>query len=317
MENISGTGSNFVLTGLVEMENLKYLFSMLALVLYLTNMMMCSAIIFVICMEAKLHEPMYIFIGNLVFNAIIESSTILPKLVTDLLLGCQTINLSSCLVQSFYIECVAYAEIFTFTIMAYDRYLAIGNPLRYATLMTNKKALTCLAVGWLIILINRIIGVMLAARLTLCGVVINNVYCETMSLTRLACGDTTINNVFGTTGTLLVVIVSLLIVIYCYIRTFIFCLLISKSAYQKAVHTLLTHIAAFSTFMVTTLFVGFRYRLNSGPLPTTTHIIISMIGIASSIILNPLIYGLRTEALRIKLLQKLQRVHFCKMSKFI
>ncbi|XP_056415432.1 olfactory receptor 142-like [Hyla sarda] len=237
MENASRISPNFVLIGLVEIGNVKYLYSVLALVLYIANMMLCSAIIWAIWLEAKLHEPMYIFIGNLVFNAIIGSSTILPKLVTDLLFGVKTINLSSCLVQSFCIECVAYAEIFTFTIMAYDRYLAIGNPLRYPTLMTNQKALMCVSIAWLIIFINRIIGGILAATLTFCGVIINNIYCETMSIVRLACGDTTINNVFGTTGTLVV---------------------ISASAHQKAINTLVTHIAAFSTFMVATLFVGFR-----------------------------------------------------------
>ncbi|XP_075706009.1 olfactory receptor 4B13-like [Rhinoderma darwinii] len=237
MENVSRISPNLVLIGLVEMENLKYLFSVAALVLYITTMMLCSAIIYVIRMEEKLHEPMYIFIGNLVFNAIIGGSTIMPKLVTDLLLGLHTIDLPGCLIQAFCIKSFAYAEIFTFTIMAYDRYVAIGRPLMYSTLMTNEKALKSIAITWVIVFANRIVGVTLAARLTLCGEVINNVYCETMSLTRLACGGTTIITVFGTTSTLIV---------------------ISVSANQKAIHTLVTHIAAFSTFMVATLFVGFR-----------------------------------------------------------
>ncbi|XP_073524960.1 olfactory receptor 4D1-like [Phyllobates terribilis] len=312
MKNVSRVGSNFVLIGLVEMDNLKYLFSALALILYIATMILCFAVICVVWTEVKLHEPMYIFIGNLVFNVIIGSSALMPKLVIDLFLGLKTIDLPGCLVQSFCIESFAYAEILTFTIMAYDRYLSIGQPLRYPILMTIEKALKSIAVIWAIVFINRIVGVALAARLTLCGVTINNVYCETMSLTRLACGDTTINNVFGITSTLLVVISSLLTVIYCYLRTLFFCLKISGSAYQKAIHTLVTHIAAFSTFMVPTLFVGFRYRLNSGPLSTATHVIISMTEITASITLNPLIYGIRTETLRIKLLSSFQKVNFLK-----
>ncbi|KAG8549544.1 hypothetical protein GDO81_020918 [Engystomops pustulosus] len=312
MANMSIISPTLVLIGLVEMENFKYLFFVLALILYITNMLLCFSIICVIWMEVKLQEPMYLFIGNLVFNAIMGSSTVMPKLMFDLILGFKTIDLSGCLIQSFCIESFAYVEIFTFTIMAYDRYLAIGHPLRYSTLMTNKKALKSIIVTWVIVFMNRIIGVALTARLALCGVVINNVYCETMSLTRLACGDTTINNIFGTTSTLTVVIISLLIVIYCYIRTFVFCLKISMSASQKAVHTLITHIAAFSTFMVATLFVGFRYRLNSGALSTATHVIISMTGLTASITLNPFIYGLRTEALRIQIIASVQRIFFSK-----
>ncbi|KAM3936241.1 olfactory receptor 4B13-like [Leptodactylus fuscus] len=313
MENGSRTSPDFVLIGLVEMENVKYLYSVLALVLYITNVMLSSAIICVIWMEAKLHEPMYVFIANLVFNAIIGSSTIFPKMMADLLLGFKTIDLSRCLVQSLFIECVAYTEIITFTIMAYDMYLAIGHPLRYSTLMTNEKALKSVSVTWVIVFIHRIIGVTLTARLSLCGAVINSVYCETMSLTHLACGDTTINNVFGTTSTVTVMVASLLIVTYCYVRTLVFCLKISASSSQKAIHTLVMHIAAFSTFMAASLFVGFRYRLNIGPQSSTTHVIISMTGITVSITLNPLIYGLRTEALRVRILASLRIANFGKI----
>ncbi|XP_071989523.1 olfactory receptor 1496-like [Engystomops pustulosus] len=313
MANVSIISPTLVLIGLVEMENFKYLFFVLALILYITNMFLCFSIICLIWMEVKLQEPMYLFIGNLVFNAIMGSSTVMPKLMFDLILGFKTIDLSGCLIQSFCIESFAYAEICTFTIMAYDRYLAIGHPLRYSILMTNRKALKSIIVTWVIVFMHRIIGVALTARLALCGVVINNVYCETMSLTRLACSETTINNIFGTTSTLTVVIISLLIVIYCYIRTFVFCLKISMmSASQKAVHTLITHIAAFSSFMMSSLFVGFRYRLNSGALSTTTHVIISMTGLTASITLNPFICGLRTEALRVQIIASVQRILFLK-----
>ncbi|KAM5180489.1 olfactory receptor 52B6-like [Mantella aurantiaca] len=242
----------------------------------------------------------------------VGGSTVFPKLVVDLLLGCTNIQIAGCLVQSLFIETFAYVEILTFTIMAYDRYLAVSHPLRYPMLMTNGKAIKCLAVIWIFIFIIRIIGVALTARLPLCGMNINSVYCETMSLTRLACGDTTVNSIYGTTGTLLIVILSMLIVVYCYIRTFLICLKISTEAYQKAIHTLVTHIVAFLTYMAATLFVGFRYRLNIGSVPTVAHIVISMTGLTVSVSLNPLIYGMRTEALRIKMVNGIKKIHISK-----
>ncbi|XP_069828929.1 olfactory receptor 5AC2-like [Dendropsophus ebraccatus] len=266
---------DFVLLGLKEMEQLRYLYSMVALVIYLCTIFLCTLIVYVVWAEQSLHEPMYIFICNLVGNVIVGSSAFLPKLAIDLLSGCTTISLSECLTQAFCIQSFAFVEILTFTIMAYDRYLAVGFPLRYHSLMTNKKALQFLTIIWLIVLIGRLVGVMLVVRLTLCGDSINNVYCETTSLVRLACASTAVNDIWGTTWTLLTDIGSLMIVIYCYIRTFLVCMNISFEASQKAIHTLVTHIITFSTFMAASLFVGFKYRLNSGSLPTVTHVIIS------------------------------------------
>lgn len=309
MENVSRINTNFILTGLVEMENLRYLYSLIYLIIYVTMLMLCSAIITLVWLEESLHEPMYIFIANLVLNAMVGGSAVFPKLVVDLFLGFTIIQISGCLFQSFFIESFAYVEILIFTIMAFDRYLAVGHPLRYPVLMNNEKAVKSLASIWIIIFVIRIIGVALTARLPLCGMNINSVYCETMSLTRLACGDTTINNIYGTTGTLLIVTLSMLVVVYCYIRTFLICMKISTEAYQKAIHTLLTHIVAFSTYMAATLFVGFRYRINIGSVSTISHTVISMTGLTISVTLNPFIYGIRTEALRIKLINTIKKIH--------
>ncbi|KAM3936235.1 olfactory receptor 1496-like [Leptodactylus fuscus] len=309
MDNVSLVFSihEYVLLGLKEMEHLKYFYSTVALVIYLITIFLCSLIVYVVWTEQSLHEPMYIFISNLVWNVMVGSSAFLPKLAIDLFTGSSTISLSGCLTQAFCIQSFASVEILTFTIMAYDRYLAVGFPLRYHSLMTCKKALLSLVIMWLVVLISRLVGVMLVVRLTLCGNSICNVFCETMSLIHLACVSTAVNDAYGTTWTLLLIVGSLVIVIYCYIRTFLICMKISVEANQKAIHTLVTHIITFSTFMVTTLFVSFRYRLNGGTLSTVTHVVISIGGLTVSITLNPLIYGIRTTALKTKMIQTLKQ----------
>ncbi|XP_069828930.1 olfactory receptor 52E8-like [Dendropsophus ebraccatus] len=299
---------DFVLLGLKEMEQLRYFYSVVTLIIYLITLFLTTIIIYVVWADQSFHEPMYIFICNLVGNVIAGSSAFLPKLAIDLLSGCATISLAGCLMQAFCIQSFAFVEILTFTIMAYDRYLAVGFPLRYHALMTNQKALQSLTIIWLIVLISRLVAVLLVLRLTLCGNNINNVYCETTSLIRLACDSTAVNDIYGTTWTLLTDGGSLIIVTYCYIRTFLVCLKISLEASQKAIHTLVTHIMTFSTFMAASIFVGFRYRLISGSLPTVTHVIISVGGMLVSIILNPLIYGIRTEALKMKMIQTLKEI---------
>ncbi|KAM3936236.1 olfactory receptor 4L1-like [Leptodactylus fuscus] len=238
----------------------------------------------------------------------VGSSAFLPKLAIDLFTGCSTISLFGCLSQAFIIQSFGMVEILTFTIMGYDRYLAVGFPLRYHSLMTNRKVLQSLVIIWLMSMIGQFIGVMLVVRLTLCGNTIKNVYCEAMSLVRLACVSTAVSDSYGTTCTLLLVVGSLIIVIYCYIKTFLVCMKISMEASQKAIHTLVTHIITFSTFVAAIVFVTFRYRLNGGSLSTVTHIVISISGLMISFTLNPLIYGIRTEALKIKMIQTLKDV---------
>ncbi|XP_056415561.1 olfactory receptor 4D5-like [Hyla sarda] len=299
---------DFVLLGLKEMEHLRYFYSVVALVIYLSTMFLSTLIVYVVWAEQSLHEPMYILICGLVGNVMVGSSVTVPKLAIDLLSGYSTISLSVCLTQAFFLQTSACIEILTFTIMAYDRYLAVGFPLRYHSLMTNKKALQSLAIILFVISIGGLVVVLLVIRLTLCGVGINNVLCETISLVRLACGSTAINDAYGTAWTLLIFMGSLIIVIYCYIRTFLVCLKISMAASQKAIQTLVTHIITYSTLMAANLFVVFRYRLNNGSSSPLTHTVVVLGGLLVSITLNPLIYGIRTEALRMKMIHSLKAI---------
>ncbi|XP_075706007.1 olfactory receptor 6E1-like [Rhinoderma darwinii] len=305
MENISLANTHFILMGLAEIGHFKYLYSLITIVVYVTVMVLCFTIVFVTYTEEALHEPMYIFISNLMFNEMYGSTVLMPKLIIDLITGCYTIPFIGCLAQGFFLQTFASVEIFTFTAMAYDRYLAVGHPLRYAMLMTNKTVRKILLEIWVYVLVGICAIVILASRQTLCGVKINSVFCETISLTYLSCGNNTLSVVFGFTWTMIMMIGCMIVVFYCYIRTFLVCLRISQEACQKAIHTLVTHIIAFSTFMSTTLFIVFRYRFKGESQSLVSHIVTSVTG-TLSFTLNPIIYGIRTEALRTKILQKLQ-----------
>ncbi|XP_040195213.1 olfactory receptor 4D5-like [Rana temporaria] len=306
--NISEASTSFVLLGVVEMEKFKFLYSAIALFVYITTMFICYLIILVVWTEESLHEPMYIFICNLVFNGMFGSSTFLPKLTFDLLSGSTTISFSGCLVQSFFLHSFAAIEVFTFTIMAHDRYLAVGEPLRYPALMTNTRAMKFIIINWVSAFLVVFVPVTMTAYLPLCGRHLNNVFCENMSLIKLACGDALVNNIFGAVEAFLIDISCLLMIVYCYIRTFIICLKISKEACQKAISTLVTHLAAFSTFMIASFFILLRYRLNSGSVSLAAHVLITVIGLMTPITANPVIYGIRTEALKIKIVRKFQKM---------
>ncbi|XP_040195688.1 olfactory receptor 51E1-like [Rana temporaria] len=308
LQNVSVTISNFVLVGLIEIESFRYLCAPLALALFSITLFMSSMIVYITWTEKSLHEPMYIFICILVINGMLGNLSYYPKLIIDLLSRCSTISFTGCFFQSFCIQLYVVGELFLFTVMAYDRYLAVGHPLRYHNLMTNFTPLIISLAIYIFILVTITVGVLLTLRLTFCEVNINNIYCEIAELQRLACNDITVNIIYGLILTFSTIIACLLVIIYSYIRTIVICLKLSRESSQKAIHTLLTHILSFSIYIVTLLFISLRSRINWGSVSTNFHVIIALIGSTIVSTANPLIYGIRTKALREKIVCNLQKM---------
>ncbi|KAM5180486.1 olfactory receptor 4D5-like [Mantella aurantiaca] len=308
MESTSRLSASFDLLGLAELERFQLLYVVLALSFYLFTISICCLILYVVWAEETLHEPMYIFISNLVFNGIYGSSVVFPKIIIALLSGSRTTWFLECLIQAFGIHSFAAVELFTFTVMAQDRYLAIGQPLRYPTFMNNDKAVKYVISSWVVAFIVVLIPVTMSAYLRICGVNINNVFCDNTSLIMLACGGAAINNIFGAVEAFLINLICLLVIIYYYIRTFLICLKFSREAFQKAGRTLVTHLSAFSTVIVSSFFVLLRYRINGGSISLAAHVAISVFGAVIPTIVNPLIYGFRTEALKLKIIQRIKKI---------
>ncbi|KAM5180500.1 olfactory receptor 52E2-like [Mantella aurantiaca] len=300
--------NDFVLLGLLELEALRYLYCVLFIVAYLGIILLSSVIVYVVVTEASLHEPMYVLICNLVLNGIFGSTSIFPKLIVDLITASKTISRISCLSQ---IQCVTtftFFDISTFAIMAYDRYLAICEPLRYFTLMSLKIVMK-LSVGSLVFCFFAVlVAVLLSARLPLCGRHIKSIFCDNVSYFVLSCVDSSVNNLYGTTITVSYLCVLLLVIFYSYIRIFVTCWTVSKEAQKKAIHTLLTHLINFSIFLLGLLFVFVRHRLGSNGLPLSTHTLLSICLVVAPPLFNPFIYGVRTKALQAKIGQFLQRL---------
>ncbi|XP_069828920.1 olfactory receptor 8A1-like [Dendropsophus ebraccatus] len=300
MENISLLNSQIILTGILEIGDFKYPYVIGILTFYVVVTILCSINLYVICLEESLYQPMFIFFSNLLLNEIYGGTVFVPKLLIDVLGGRYLISVVECLAQGFFMQGVPCIELLTFTTMAYDRYLAIGHALRYPILMTNKIALNIILVIYIYIIIGIGIGVILASRQRLCGVKINSMFCETISLNHLSCNS----NTYGFTYDVTMLVGCLVIVLYCYIMTFVACFSISRDASKKAIHTLITHIISFSTYLSSFVFIMFRYRFEEGAQTVTSHVLSSMPGTVSYF-MNPLIYGIRTEALRNKIIQRL------------
>ncbi|XP_071989536.1 olfactory receptor 4C6-like [Engystomops pustulosus] len=308
MENAFNISNNLVLLGLVEMEGLKYLYCALSIVLYLFIVFLSIIIVFVVFSDTRLHEPMYILISNLVLNGIFGSSTFFPKLIVDLITSSTTITHGNCMVQALCVALFSLLELCAFTIMAYDRYLAVCHPLRYVVLLTNEKVIKLIIGSFIVTFILVVIGLILTWRLPLCGDSINNVFCDNMSLVVLSCVDSSVSRLFSASGTILYLCVTIIVTILSYLQIFVVCLKASRESRQKAVHTLVTHLLNFSIYLVGFLFVFIRYRLGSIDLPIVIHVFLSVTPIIVPPLFNPLIYGVRTHAIKASVIHYLQKM---------
>ncbi|OCT93413.1 olfactory receptor 51L1 [Xenopus laevis] len=307
METEFNTSKNFVLLGVKEMESFKYLYCSLFLIIYFFILLFSFSIIFVVVFDESLHKPMYTLIASLLLNGIFGSSCVHPKLITDLLLSSNEISHINCFTQASSVTLFAFCEVSTFTIMAHDTYLAVGHPLRYPTLMTNSLALK-LIMGSLIFNIILLLPIsLLAARLPICGSHISNAFCDNPSILVLSCVDTYINKLYGNVTFVGDVVLMVLLVSHSYLRIFLICLKISKDACKKAIHTLVTHLLNFSIFMIGALFVFVRVRLENINLPIVYHILLSIISLIFPPLLTPVIYGIRMETLKMKLIHHFQQ----------
>ncbi|XP_075055900.1 olfactory receptor 4B13-like [Mixophyes fleayi] len=308
MEQTFNVSTRLVLLGLVEMEELKHLYCALSIIIYLFIMLLSIIIIFVVLMEPSLHEPMYILISNLVLNGIFGSSTVFPKLIVDLITSSKTISYGSCITQTLCVAHFAIFEMSSFTIMAYDRYLAVCHPLHYVTLMTVKMVINLIIGSWVTASIAVLINALLTWTLPLCGNKINNVVCDNMSLVNLSCVDASLSKMYTAAWISIYLSVSILVTVFSYLRIFLVCLRVSKESRQKAIHTLVTHLLNFSVFLIGFLFVAIRYRLGSINLPIMVHVLLSVTPLVVPPIINPVIYGIRTHALKIKVNHHTQKI---------
>ncbi|XP_073524952.1 olfactory receptor 2A25-like [Phyllobates terribilis] len=307
MENAFNISKTLVLLGLVEMERLKYLYCVLSIVLYLFIILLSIIIVFVVFTDSRLHEPMYILVSNLLLNGIFGSSTFFPKLIVDLITSSTTITHGGCLAQALCVSVFALSEMTTFTIMAFDRYLAVCHPLRYSTLITNEKVINFIVGSFVVTFTLVLISVILIWTLPLCGNRVNNVFCDNMSLIVLSCVDPSISQLYSSSGVIIYLGVTIFVTVFSYLHIFTVCMKVSGESRQKAVHTLVTHLLNFSVFLIVVLFIFIRYRLGSVKLPVIFHVFFSSTSLIIPPLFNPLIYGVRTHALRSKVADYLQK----------
>ncbi|XP_036976112.1 olfactory receptor 146-like [Acanthopagrus latus] len=265
---------------------------------YLFIMITNVGIVVLIFNDKNLHQPMYLLFSNLPFNDIIGNSIMVPRLLVDILLppSERLISYYECVVQAFASHMFGTTSHTVLMIMAFDRYVAICDPLRYAAIMTNKMVikLTVSAWGVALVLVGILLG--LTIRLNRCRTMIMNPYCDNASLFKLSCDSVFINNVYGLTFTVVLFTASIGTMVLTYTKITVVCLTSkNKSLNSKALKTCSTHlvvylIMVFNGFSIITLHRFPQYSDYRKICMILFHIIPGS--------LNPIIYGIQSKEIK-------------------
>ncbi|XP_012716237.1 olfactory receptor 142-like [Fundulus heteroclitus] len=289
--------SFFFMTAYIDSTALTYLYFVVILLLYVFIIFSNVLLIVVICVNSSLHEPMYMFLCSLFVNELYGSSGLFPFLLVQILSDVHIISAPLCLLQVFVVHSYGAVEFLNLAVMSYDRYLAICYPLQYNTRMTPKKIAVLIALAWLYPFVAMSF-MMSLVPVKLCRNQINKVYCDMHSLVKLACTETALTNIYGLTATFSTIFISLLLILYTYIKILVVCFSGSKQTRQKALNTCTPHLASILNFSFAGSFEISQSRFNMSFLPNVLRIFLSLYFLTAQPLFNPLMYGLKMSKIR-------------------
>uniref|UniRef100_A0A8D2FJP3 Olfactory receptor n=1 Tax=Theropithecus gelada TaxID=9565 RepID=A0A8D2FJP3_THEGE len=192
------TVTEFVLPGLSEACELQMLIFLGLLLTYLLTLLGNLLIVVITLMNRRLHTPMYYFLRNVAVLEIWFTSVIFPKVLTNILTGYKTISLPGCFLQSFLYFLLGTTEFFLLAVMSFDRYVAICNPLRYATTMCQRVCVQLVLCSWMTGFLLIIVPSFLVLQQPFCGPnIINHFFCDNFPLLELIRADTTLIELLG------------------------------------------------------------------------------------------------------------------------
>ncbi|XP_042649911.1 olfactory receptor 14A16-like [Tyto alba] len=289
--------THFLLLAFTDTRELQLLYFWLFLGIYLAALLGNSLIITAIACDHHLHTPMYFFLLNLSLLDLGSISTTLPKAMLNLLTDTRDISYLGCAAQVFLFLFLLPSEFSLLTIMAYDRYVAICQPLHYGTLLSSRACVHMAAAAWGIALLNSLLHTANTFSLPFCqGIAVDQFFCEIPQILKLSCSDSYRREVG-----LLVVSVCLgfgcfVFIVLSYVQIFRAMLRIpSEQGRHKAFSTCLPHLAVVSLFVSTGMFAYLKPPSISSP---SLDLVVSFLYSVVPPAVNPLIYSMRNQGIK-------------------
>lgn len=298
--------TELVLLGLTDQPRLQVPLFLVFLIIYLITVVGNLGLIALIWKDPHLHIPMYLFLGSLAFADACASSSVIPKMLVNFLSKDHKIFLAECFTQFYFFGSSATTECFLLSAMAYDRYVAICNPLLYPMMMSNSLCMRFIHVSYVVGFLHSAIHVGLLVRLNFCkSNIIHYFYCEILQLFKISCTDPTINvllvlifSAFIQGFTFMTIIISYFYVLFAILKTK------SEKGRSKAFSTCSSHLLSVSLFYGTLFLMYVRPGSGSSDNNDKMYSLFYTIIIP---FLNPFIYSLRNKEVITALRRKMKK----------
>ncbi|XP_057606433.1 olfactory receptor 51F1-like [Hippopotamus amphibius kiboko] len=309
---ISGNSTSkppaFLLTGIPGLEFVRAWISIPFCALYATALSGNSMILCVIITQRGLHEPMYYFISMLSAADLGLTVSTMSTTLGILWFDASEISLDSCIIQMFFLHGFTSIESGVLVAMAFDRYVAICDPLRYTTILANYRIIQ---MGLLMIIRSVVLIVpllLLLKPLNFCRVnVLSHSYCYHPDVIKLACSDTRANSICGLTDLILTTGVDTPCIVLSYILVIRSVLSIASSQERhKVFSTCVSHIGAVAIFYIPMMSLSLVHRYGQS-CPKVVHSMMANIYLLLPPVLNPIIYSVKTKQIRKAILSLLTK----------
>ncbi|XP_003802485.1 olfactory receptor 5D13-like [Otolemur garnettii] len=293
-EGNQSSGATFTLLGFSEYANLQVPLFLVFLTIYTVTVLGNLGMIIIIRISPKLHTPMYFFLSHLSFVDFCYSTTVTPKLLENLVVEDRTISFTGCIMQFSFACLFVEAEAFMLAVMAYDRFVAVCDPLLYTVVMSPKLCASLVAGPYIWAIVCSLTLTYFSLELSFCGSnILNNFFCEFSVIISVSCSNPYTFQVLGFVIAIFGEVSSLVIILTTYILIFITILRMpSAGGCQKAFSTCASHLTAISIFHGTVLL------LYCVPNSKNSWLIVKVGSVFYTVIipmLNPLIYSLRNK----------------------
>ncbi|XP_068930690.1 olfactory receptor 5P3-like [Petaurus breviceps papuanus] len=298
--------TEFIILGLTNDQTLCIILFVLFLGVYVITLVGNLSIITVIRNSSQLHTPMYLFLSHLAFVDIGYSSSVTPLMLINFLTDKTSIPLGGCVAQFYFAVNFGTAECFLLAAMAYDRYVAICNPLLYSTNMSSGVCSLLLIISYLGGCVNALIFMGCLLNLSFCGSnKINHFFCDYAPLLKLSSYQDDLAEILPSASAGSIIVITVLIIIISYVYILFSVLTISSTeGRSKAFSTCTSHLTAVTLFFGTITFI---YMMPKSSYSTDENKVVSVFYMVMIPMLNPLIYSLRNNEVK-RALRKLMNM---------
>ncbi|XP_032644213.1 olfactory receptor 51G2-like [Chelonoidis abingdonii] len=311
MSAVNDTNFNsavFLLTGIPGQEDVYLWISVPFCFMYVISIVGNSVILFIIKTDPSLHEPMYIFLSMLAVTDIGLSTATMSTTLGIFLFNAREISVDACLAQLFFIHSLSGIESSVLLLMAFDRFVAISNPLRYASILTlpriAKMGLVCVLRGVAVVFPLPF----LLKRSQYCQAnVLSRSYCLNQEIMKMACSDIRVSSIYGLVATVSIAMLDSLLILLSYIMILKTVLSIASHAEcVRALSTCISHLCAVLLFYTPGIGLSIVQRFGNSSSPLL-QILMGYVYLLVPPMMNPIVYSVKSKHLRARIIMAFKK----------